>query len=57
MCFAPSKRNMLIRDWIGLKLNLLFSGQQLGEVDRFGYLGNHTSPGGHMWDEIFSLMQ
>lgn len=36
--FARSRCKMQLENWIGSKPNLVPSGEQLGEVDRFGYL-------------------
>lgn len=46
MRFAPSKCITLQQHWTGPKANLVQTGEQVGEVNRFSYLGSCTSLGG-----------
>lgn len=45
MDFISSKFKMLLRDWVGSKPKLVRAKEQLGEVDRFTYLGGCISSG------------
>lgn len=55
--FAPSKCEILLQNWADLKPNPVFAKQQLDVVDRSGYLGNFTSPGDRISDEVPSSIQ
>lgn len=48
---------MLLQECIDLKLNLVFAGKQLDEVDGSSYLGSYISLGGCLSDETSSLIQ
>lgn len=43
---------MLSQIWVGSTPNLDFAEKELVEASRFSYLGDPTSPGGHMSDEV-----
>lgn len=42
MGFGPSKRTVLLQDWIESNPNLVLAEQQMNDADRFSYLGSST---------------
>lgn len=40
VCFVPSKGKMMLQDWIGSNPNHILAGDELDEVNGFGYLGS-----------------
>lgn len=56
MSFACLKCKMLFLDSVGLRLNLVFVGEQLGEVALFTFLDRCISPDGPTSDEIWSYL-
>lgn len=56
MGFLLSKSKGLLQDCIGLKPNLVLSGEVM-EVDKFIFLGGYISPDGFVSDEVYSCTQ
>ena len=52
MRLAPSKCKVLLQDWTESNPELLISGEVLGTVDKFTYLGSCITAGGHIAEDL-----
>lgn len=48
MGFAPSKGKTKLQNWVCSRLNLVFAGGELDEVDGFSYLSSYLT----LWSDV-----
>lgn len=48
----PSNGRMLLQEWVDSRAKFVLTGEQLGGLDRFSYLGNCISCGGHISNQV-----